>query len=51
MLGVEVADVDTVDEDPALRRVVEAADELEQSGLAGTVAADDRKRLPRPDRE
>ena len=51
LVGIEVADVDAVDQDPALDRVVEAADELEQRRLAGAVAADDRQGLPRLDRE
>ena len=46
-VGVEVADVDTVDQHRARGGVEQAGDQAEQRGLAGTGAADDRGDLTR----
>ena len=43
--GINVPDVDAVDQDAAVGRIVEPADQLEERGLARAVAADDRDRL------
>ena len=49
--GIERADVDTVVEDAAHRRIVEAQQQLEQGGLAGARRPDDGHGFTRPDRE
>ena len=45
------ADVDTIEQDAALLRVVEAQQQLEHRRLAGAAGADQRHRLARPDIE
>ena len=45
-LGVEVADVDAVDQHRALGGVEEPGDQVEQRGLARAGAADDGGGLP-----
>src|SRR5713101_59010 len=51
LVGVEVLDVDPIDQDPAGVGVVQAADQLEQGRLAGAVPADYGQRLARLDSE
>ena len=48
---VDLGQVDAVDRDAALRRLVEAAQQVHQRGLAGAVLPDDGQRLPGPDQE
>ena len=47
----EGAQVDAVDRDAPLGRIVEPRQELDDRGLAGAVLADERHHLPGPDRE
>ena len=51
LVEVELAQVDAVDLDAALLRVVQAAQQLGERGLARAVHADDRHRRARGDRE
>jgi hypothetical protein len=51
LIGLEIAQVDAVDEDPSFLRVVKPADELEQRRLAGAVAPNHCQRLARLDGE
>src|SRR5207245_9129398 len=44
--GSEFTKVDVVGRDPAVRRIVEAAQQLDQRRLAGTVQPNDAQRLP-----
>src|SRR5699024_5536237 len=46
-----LAVVDAVDENPALRRLVKPADEVDDGRLAAARLADERDRLPRRDLE
>ena len=50
-VGIELAEVDAVDLDAALLRVVEPAEQLGERGLARAVHADDRHRRARGNRE
>src|SRR5207248_7865421 len=45
LLLLKVPDVKAVDQDPALGRVVQPADQLEERRLAGAVSTDDGDRL------
>src|SRR5207248_5187367 len=45
LIGLVIPDIDAVDEDPTLDRIVEPADQLEEGRLPGAVAADDRDGL------
>ena len=42
---IVIPDVDLIDQDATRDGIVEAADQFEEGGLAGTVAADDGDRL------
>ena len=47
--GRPLAQIAAVERDPALGRLVEPGEQLDQRGLAATVLADDRELAARPD--
>jgi hypothetical protein len=51
VLGHGTRDVDTVDQDPARRRIVEAQQQLERRALAGAGGADESDGLTGLDRQ
>ncbi len=51
LLGIELPQVDAVDRDATLDRIVQAAEELDDRGLPGAVRADERHHLARMDDE